>query len=118
MTSYPTPEFSRPALAPGILASIVLVAGVVLIGGAGFIWILYGVSILSLIICVFAIQAKLWWWLAGFAPIAVIWNPVVPTAFSGIGWQLAQFAAVFVFIAGGVLIKVINPEDRNRRGIR
>lgn len=86
-----------------------------LIGGGGFIFILYGISILALIICVFAGQAGLWWWLAAFAPIAVLWNPVVAFPFSGLIWQLAQFAAAFVFIAGGLLIKVPNPEDRNRR---
>ena len=118
MSSYPTPAFSRPALAPGILATIVLVAGVVLIGGGGFIWILYTVSILSLIVCVFAVQAKLWWWLAGFVPVALLWNPVVVFGFSGIVWQLAQFAAAFLFIAGGLLIKVVNPEDRNPRARR
>lgn len=114
MTSYPTPAFRRTALAPGIIAAIVLVAGVALIGGDGFVWILYPTSILAIIVSVFAVQAKQWWWLFGFAPIAVAWNPVLPIPFSGQSWVGAQFVAALIFVAGGVLIKIRNPEDRNR----
>lgn len=115
MTSYPTPQFTRPALPPGIIGTIVLVAGVALVGGDGFIWIRYVVSILAAIACVLAVQAKAPWWIALYAPIVLAWNPVVPFGFEGVWWLAAQFVGAFAFLAGGVLLKVRNPEDRNRR---
>jgi len=110
MSSYPTTAYRRTALAPGILGAIVLVAGAALVGTGGFVWILYAVSVLSLIVCVFAWQAKQWWWLIALVPIAVAWNPVVVLPFDGILWQAAQFVAALVFIAAGILIKVRNTE--------
>ncbi|MHB1172486.1 MAG: DUF6804 family protein [Lacisediminihabitans sp.] len=118
MTSYPTPQFRRTALAPGLLAAIVLLAGIALLGNEGaFLWIRFPVSALALIVCVFAWQAKQWWWLLGLLPIAVLWNPVWVIPFSGQLWQASQFVAATVFIAAGILIKVRNPEDRNRRSL-
>lgn len=115
MTSYPTAEFTRPALAPGIIATIVLVAGSTLVGSAEFIWISYPASILAVIVCVFAVQARQLWWIVALAPIAVLWNPVLPLPFDGIIWQVAQFVAALVFLLVGIRMKVRNPEDRNVR---
>jgi hypothetical protein len=115
MTSYPTPQFTRPALAPGLLGAVVLLVGLLLMGGSGFLYILFAVSILACIIGVFAWQAGKWWWLAGLAPIVVLWNPIWPLPLGGQGWIAAQFLAAVLFIAAGVLIKVLNPEDRNKR---
>lgn len=115
MTSYPTAQFRRTGLVPGVLAAIVLVAGSVLLGSDGFIWILYAVSILALIMCVFAWQGKAWWWILAFAPVAVAWNPVYPLPLEGIVWQAMQFVVALVFVAAGMLIKVRNPDDRNAR---
>lgn len=102
-------------LVPGVLAAIVLVAGSVLVESDGFIWILFPVSILALIMCVFAWQANAWWWLIAFVPLAIAWNPVLPFGFGGAVWLAMQFVAALVFVAAGVLIKVRNPDDRNRR---
>lgn len=113
--SYPTPEFRRTALAPGILGAIVLIVGIALIEGDAFTIILFAVSILALVMAVFSAQARQWWWIGGFGPIAVLWNPVLPFGFEGDAWLGAQYAAALVFIAAGVLIKIRNPEDRNRR---
>ena len=113
--SYPTPEFRRTALAPGILGAIVLIVGIALIAGDAFTIILFAVSILALIMIVFSWQASQWWWIIGFAPIAVLWNPILPLALDGDLWLGAQYVAALVFIAAGVLIKIRNPEDRNRR---
>lgn len=112
MTSYPAREFRRTALAPGILAAIVLIAGVALIGTDGFIWIRYAVSILALIVAVFAWQARQWWWLIGLIPIAVAWNPVWPLEPDRTIWLAAQFVGALIFIAAGILIKVADAENR------
>lgn len=117
MTSYPTPEFRRPALAPGILGAIVLIAGLALLDNdGGFLFIKFGVAILALIMCVFAWQGQQWWWIISLAPIAIAWNPIWPFAFHGQVWVAFQFVAAIAFVATGVRVKVKNPEDRNRRG--
>ncbi len=117
MTSYPTPEFRRPALAPGILGAIVLIAGLALLDNdGGFLFIKFGVAILALIMCVFAWQGQQWWWIIALALIAIAWNPIWPFAFHGQLWVASQFVAAIVFVATGVRVKVRNPEDRNRRG--
>ena len=115
MTSYPTPEFRRTALVPGVLAALVLVAGAVLVGTEGFTWVRYATSILALIVSVFAWQSRQWWWLIGLVPVAIAWNPVVVLPLEGEVWRAMQFVAALLFIAAGILIKVPNPEDRNRR---
>jgi hypothetical protein len=103
---YGAPTVRRLALAPGLLAAIVLIAGFALIGGAGFIVIRYIVAILALIIGYFAFQAKQWWWMPLLLAIAVIWNPVFPFGFSGIYWYGAQYLAIVVFILTAIFIKV------------
>ena len=116
VTSYPTPEFRRPALAPGILGAIVLIAGLALLDNpGGYLFIKFGVAILALIMCVFAWQAGQWWWIIGLAAIAVAWNPIWPFAFRGQVWVASQFVAALLFVATGLQVKVVNPEDRNRR---
>jgi len=113
--SYPTPRFRRTALAPAIVGALALLAGIALIDSDTFIVVNYVVSILALIVSVFAWQARQWWWLIGLVPIAVVWNPVFPVGLEGDAWLGLQYVAALVFIAAGVLIKIRNPEDRNRR---
>lgn len=116
MTSYPTPAFTRPALAPGLLGAIVLFAGFALLDNPdGYFWIKAVTAVLALIICVFAWQANRQWWLLFMLPIVVIWNPVWPLELHGQLWVAGQYVAALAFIAAGVMIKVKNPEDRNRR---
>jgi hypothetical protein len=103
---YGAPTVRRLALAPGLLAAIVLIAGFALIGGAGFIVIRYVVAILALIIGYFAFQAKQWWWMPLLLAIAVSWNPIFPFGFSGIYWYGAQYLAIVVFILTAIFIKV------------
>jgi hypothetical protein len=117
MTSYPTPEFRRTALAPGLLGAIVLIAGLALLDNTGaYLWIRFPVSILAVIVCIYAWQGKQPWWFIGLVPIAVLWNPVWVIELHGQFWVALQFVAALVFIAAGILIKSRNPEDRNRRG--
>ena len=88
-----------------------LLAGFVLVDGEGFTIIRYAVSILALILCVFVIQVKTWWWLVLLAPIAVLWSPVVVLPFEGEGWLAAQFIAALTFVIVGIRNKVpVRPE--------
>ncbi|MEO7123700.1 MAG: DUF6804 family protein [Lacisediminihabitans sp.] len=117
MTSYPTPEFRRTALAPGILGAIVLLAGLALLdSNDAYLWIRFPVSILAVIVCIYAWQGKQPWWIIGLGAIAVVWNPVWVIELHGQVWVALQFVAALVFIVSGVLIKIRNPEDRNKRG--
>jgi hypothetical protein len=110
---YPTkPSFARLALAPGLLAAIILVAALALIGTSWFVWVQWAVSILALICCVFAWQGRAFWWLIGLVPIAVVFNPVFPITIPALALQLVQLASAVVFVAAGVTIKV--PTDQKR----
>ncbi len=115
MTSYPTPEFTRPALAPGLLGAIVLLAGLALLDNpGGYFWIKIVVAVLAMIVGVFTWRARQWWWLLGLIPIVVIWNPVFPFEWHGQVWVAGQFVAASLFIASGIMIRVRNPEYRRR----
>jgi len=112
---YPTPQFRRMALAPAIVATIALLAGVGAIGGDLYLLIQFLVAILALIVAVFAWQAKQWWWLTVLVPIAVIWNPVFPLGFDKDLLLALHYVAAVVFLAAGILIRVRNEDDRNAR---
>lgn len=99
-------DFTRPALAPGLLAAIALLGGLALIDSEWFVIIRYAVSILALIIVVFAVQGKKLGWLVVLIPIAVIWNPVWPLGLSGPGWLFLQMAGAVCLIAAGIKITV------------
>ena len=105
------PDFTRPALAPGILAAIILFVGVALIDSSWFIAVQFVVAILAVIIAWFAIQARMWWWLLVLAPVIVLWNPVFPLGLSGVGWMSAQLIAPIFFVAAGVMIRVPTTAD-------
>lgn len=110
MSPAPVAEFTRPALAPGILGVIVLVAGLALLESDAFLFIRFGVSILAVIIAYFAIKASQWWWLIGLVPIAIIWNPAWIIPLSGQGWVAIQYIAALVFLAAGIMTKV--PQEK------
>jgi hypothetical protein len=116
VSSYPTKAFRRTALAPGILGAIVLLAGLALFESSAFYWIKIVVAILAAIVAVYAWQAKQWWWLPFLAAVVVLWNPIFPiTLHQDYIWLILQYVAVVLFIVCGILIKVPNPDDRNRR---
>ncbi|GAB3805914.1 hypothetical protein GCM10028798_28180 [Humibacter antri] len=99
---------------PGLLGAIVLIAALALIHSSWYIWVLYAVAILALIMCVFAVQGKNYWWLAGLVPIAILFNPVWPLSIPDLWLRLLHLAGAIVFIAAGVSIKV--PVDEGRPG--
>lgn len=106
------PAFNRAALAPGLLGAIALLAGLALVGSDAYLYIRYGVSILALILCVFAGQARMWWWLAGLLPVAVVWNPVWPLPLGDLAVQGLSIVGAVVFVAAAVTIKI--PADTRR----
>jgi hypothetical protein len=103
---YPTPTASRLALAPGLLAAILLLAGVALVDTGWFTIFQYAISILAIIVCVFAVQGKQWWWILLLGPIAVLWNPIFPLDLDLVVWQILHLAAAAVFVAAGFVIRV------------
>jgi len=103
---YGRPAFRRTALAPGLVASVALLIGVALIETETFIVIRFIVSILALIVLVFAVQARHWWWLPVMLAIAVGWNPAYPLDIAGPWWLGAQYVAILAFALAGVFIKV------------
>ncbi len=112
---YPTPEFRRTALAPGVLCAIVLLAGVALVGNEAYVIIRFAVSILALIVAVFAWQARQWWWIPLLAAIAVVFNPVVIVPLDGDLQLGAHYISALVLIVVAILVKVRNPDDKNQR---
>jgi len=119
VSSYPTKSFRRTALAPGILAAIVLLAGLALFESSAFFWIKTVTAILGAIVAVYAYQAKQWWWLPFLAAIVVLWNPIWPiNLHQDKIWLVLQYVAAILFIACGILIKIPNPDDRNRPGAK
>lgn len=103
---YGRPAFRRTALAPGLLAAVALLGAVALIESDAFIVFRFVISILALVVLVFAFQAKHWWWIPIMLAVAVIWNPVFPLDISGPLWVGAQYVAILVFVLAGVFIKV------------
>lgn len=103
---YPTTT-RRTALVPSLLGAMALLIGSALITSDTFTVIQFIVSIFALIMAVFAWQAGQWWWIMGLAPIAVLWNPVLPIDL-GLPdlWLGLQFVAAAIFIAAGIMIKV------------
>ncbi|PZQ91758.1 MAG: hypothetical protein DI534_02015 [Leifsonia xyli] len=112
---YGDPGWRRLALAPGLLAAIVMFVGIALLGQDSYQYVSWGAAVLALIVMVFAIQAKQWWWVPVFAAVAVLWNPVLPFAFTGAPWLGAQYLAIAAFIAAGILIKVPLKSPDSRR---
>lgn len=109
---YGTSDFTRVALAPGLLGAIVLLAGLAVIGGPWFILVRYVVSILALILCVFAGQARAWWWYPPLVALAVLFNPVWPIAVDAPILRLLHLAGAVCFVAAGITIKVPTHDNR------
>ena len=108
------PALIRPALLPGSLGAVVAFVGTGLIGSDLYLVIRFAISILALIMAVYAAQARRWLWILPLAALAVIWNPVVPFDFSGQPWVLAHIAAAAVFLLVGFFLRVPGPAPSRR----
>ncbi|MET4050674.1 K+-sensing histidine kinase KdpD [Frigoribacterium sp. PvP054] len=116
MPTPTAPAFTRPALAPGLLASVALLAGTALLDSDVFTVFRYVVSIFALIVLVFAYRGRAWWALPLLAAVAVLWNPVFVVPVQAELWQGLQFVAAAVMIAVGVLVKVPTEGATTSRG--
>lgn len=100
----PAVAFQRNALAPGILAAIVCIAGVSLLSHEYYLAVRFIIAILALIIGWFALQARQWWWAPVMLAIAVLWNPLYPLALPEPWWVGAHIVAAALFLTAGAMI--------------
>lgn len=113
---YPKRTFTRPALAPSILAAMALMAGAALIGNEWFILVRFVVAILVAVMGVFAVQAKAYFWLIVIVPVVIAWNPVFPITMGGTGWAIAHLAVPVALVVAGFLITMpVKAADQTRR---
>ena len=101
----------RRALAPALLAALVLLGGLLLVGQEAYLLIRFGVSILALITAVFVWQARRWAWLPVPIVVAVLWNPVLPFGFSGQPFRLGHVAGAAALLLVGVFVRYTPPKD-------
>jgi len=113
-TADGTPPFTRPALAPSLLAAVVLIAFVAVLDSSGFVFVRWGVTVLALIVPVFAVRGRAWWAAVLTAAIAVCWNPVVVVPIPGQVWAALQLVAAAAFILVGIAVKVPRVADAER----
>ncbi|WP_175481332.1 DUF6804 family protein [Curtobacterium sp. MMLR14_010] len=109
--SRPVPDFTRPALAPGLIAAIVLLACVAFLDAPAFVAVRWVVTVLALIVLVFALRGRAWWALVVTAAIAVCWNPLVTVPIPGQVWAALQFVAAALFVVMGLAVKVPRTTD-------
>jgi len=83
---------------------------VLIIDSGPYIIVRFVVSILALVIAVFAWQARQWWWLPLLAAIAVAWNPVFIIPITGDLWLALHYVAVLVFVVVGIFVKVTSQD--------
>ncbi|WIE77130.1 DUF6804 family protein [Curtobacterium sp. MCSS17_007] len=109
-----TPPFTRPALAPSLLAAVVLLACTAIVDAPAFVFARWGVTVLALIVLVFAVRGRTWWAAALVAAIAVCWNPVVVVPIPGEVWAALQILAAALFVVVGLVVKVPRETEQTR----
>ncbi|MFJ3382915.1 MULTISPECIES: DUF6804 family protein [unclassified Curtobacterium] len=100
------PAFTRPALAPSLLAAIVLLACIAFLDASAFVFVRWGITVLALIVLVFCIRGRSWWTAVLMAAVAVCWNPLVTVPIPGQVWAALQVVAAALFIVVGIVVKV------------
>jgi hypothetical protein len=98
-------RLQRRALGPAAVGAIVLLAGLLLVGQEAYLLIRFGVGILALITAVFVWQAKRWAWLPVPLVVAVLWNPVLPFAFTGQPFRLGHVAGAAALLLTGAFAR-------------
>ncbi|WP_187976481.1 DUF6804 family protein [Mycetocola sp. JXN-3] len=115
------PTFTRPALAPGLLAAIVMMATVALLDSDLYYIVRFVVCILTAIVAFYSIRAGRAWWLIGLVPLLVFVNPIVPLP----TWPVEVptdliFSLTLLFplvlIGAAVTLKVPDIQEEARRG--
>ncbi|WP_186377135.1 DUF6804 family protein [Curtobacterium pusillum] len=109
-----TPPFTRPALAPSLIAAILLLACVALLDTSAFVFARWGVAVLALIVLVFAVRGRAWWAAVLMAAVAVCWNPIAVVPIPGEVWAALQIVAAALFIVVGILVKVPRETEPTR----
>ena len=104
------PAYNRAALAPGLIGALALLFGLGI--ASWYVWVQYVVCVLALILCVFAGQARAWWWLLGLIPLALVFNPVLPLPIGDTLLRVLHVAGAVLFVCAGILIKI--PADGRR----
>lgn len=109
-----TPPFTRPALAPSLIAAMLLLACVAIIDSSAFVFARWGVSVLALIVLVFAVRGRTWWAAALMAAVAVCWNPIAVVPIPGEVWAASQILAAALFVVVGIVVKVPRETETTR----
>jgi hypothetical protein len=99
-------NFTRPGLAPALLAAAALAFCVGFIDDKGFYYLRLGVTVLALITLVFAWNARNVVAMIGLVVIVVLWNPIFQIPIPGQIWAAMQLAGAAAFVALGILIRV------------
>lgn len=99
------PTYRRLALAPALLGAIALGVGYPLVETDAYLYVRFVVAIMSVIVAVFAIQAKQWVWAVPMAVIVIIWNPMFPLELEPVWWLTLQTVALVVLVTAGAVIK-------------
>jgi hypothetical protein len=109
-----TPPFTRPALAPSLIAAMLLLACVAVIDSSAFVFARWGVAVLALIVLVFAVRGRTWWAAAVMAAVAVCWNPIAVVPIPGEVWAALQIVAAALFVVVGIVVKVPREAEPTR----
>ncbi|KQS08367.1 hypothetical protein ASG04_11960 [Curtobacterium sp. Leaf183] len=98
------------------MAAIVLLACVALLDAPAFVAVRWGVTVLALIVLVFALRGRTWWAMVLMAAVAVCWNPLVTVPIPGQVWAALQILVAALFIVVGIAVRVPrSAEDRAAR---
>ena len=100
----------RRALGPALIGALVLIGGLLLVGQESYLLIRFAASILALITAVFVWQSRKWAWLPVPVVVAVLWNPVLPFAFSGQPFRLGHVVGAVALLLVGALVRYTPPK--------
>jgi len=113
MTHTSSVRLVRPTFIPGVLAAIVLLAGLALIGTDYSTPVLYVVCILALIMVVMVVQARRIFWAIPLIAVAAVWNPVLPLDIPETPFRMLHIVAAAVLLAVGIFMRVPEATERS-----